>query len=135
MNVGSVTAPDFKVDPLGWSQWWLRENGHVYLEFERLVTERLRQRPAARISADQVLHVIRWETDVRADGDVVSANNNATSLCARLYVHAHPHAKGNFETRRSWIDDLSPADWSRLTFAATRIPKPAPVTPLFGSRP
>lgn len=134
MNAGSVTAPDFSVDPLGWSIHWLSTSGQVYAEFERLVTERLRQRPDARISADMVLHVIRWNTDVRADNDVVSINNSSSSLCARLYIARHPLAERNFELRRSWVDDLSPSDLSRLTFLASRV-RPVETTPLFGSRP
>lgn len=134
MIVGSVTAPDFSVDPLGWSIWLMNTNGHVYSEFERLVGERLRQRPNARISADMVLHVIRWNTDVREDGDIPAINNNASSLFARLYIARHPSAERNFEKRRSWVDDLSPSDLSRLTFLASRV-RPVETTPLFGSRP
>lgn len=132
MNVGSVTAPDFSTDPLGWSIHWLSTSGQVYAEFERLVDERLRANPKARISADMVLHVIRWNTDVRADNDVVAINNSSSSLCARLYIARHPHRAGNFETRRSWVDDLSPSDLSRLTFLAARVRPAEPATPLFG---
>lgn len=134
MNVGSVTAPDFSIDPFRWSEWLLRVNGHVFWEFERLVGERLRQRPNARISADMVLHVIRWNTDVREDGDIPAINNNASSLFSRLYIARHPLAERNFELRRSWVDDLSPSDLSRLTFLASRV-RPVETTPLFGSRP
>ena len=130
----TVTAPDFTTDPYAWALHWIRTSGQVYKEFERLVDERLAQRPTDRISADMVLHVIRWNTDVRSTDDTVAVNNSASSLCARLYIARRPHAKANFELRRSWVDDLRPADWSSLTFAASRIKAPPNLGPLFGGR-
>jgi len=120
---------------MAWSIWLLQTNGHVFSEFERLVNDRLAVNPKARISADMVLHVIRWNTDVRAEGDIPSINNNASSLFSRLHIARYPHHAGNFETRRSWVDDLSASDLSRLTFLAARVKPANPVTPLFGGRP
>ena len=130
----TVTAPDFTSDHYAWGDWWIETNGHIFREFERLVTDRLQQRPDARISADMVLHVIRWNTDIRGEGEPVSINNNASSLCARLYIALYPAAARNFEIRRSWIDDLRPSDWSNLTFKASRVKKPVDLGPLFGGR-
>lgn len=130
----TVTAPDFAKDHFAWGNWWIETNGHVFHEFERLVTERLKHRPNDRISADMVLHVIRWNTDVRGENDTVSINNNASSLCARLHIALHPAAARNFEVRRSWVDDLRPGDWSALVFKASRAKKPVDLGPLFGGR-
>lgn len=134
MNVGSVTAPDWTHSPLEWAVWYLRENGHLYSAFRDELDKRLSQYPSARVSADAVMHHIRWVTPHKATGDLVSVNSNAVSLFARLYIAERPARSGNFETRRSWVDDLSPSDLSRLTFLAARVRPADPVTPLFGGR-
>lgn len=113
----SVTAPSWDADPVGWAEWYLRENAHVYREFRRLVLASIQHHPSMPISADQVLHVIRWNSRVSARGDLFAINNNASALFARLFLEEHPQHRALFRTRRSVLDDLDAESWRRLMVA------------------
>lgn len=130
----TVTAPDWTSDPLGAGLWWIRENGHMYLAVRDVLDEGFRKYPDAPTSVDSAFHVVRFTRRATSRGDMFSLNNNATAMCARLYLHERPQHAGKIEKRRSWVDDLSPSDWSRLTFAASRIPQQVDQGPLFGGR-
>lgn len=117
LRLGSVSAPDWAADPAGWCAWLLTTNGHLYVEFRRLVDEMLRANPSARLSADQVCHVMRWNAQLRSEGDFFKVNNNASALFARLYALERPQARGVFETRRSALDDLPLEEWERVLLA------------------
>lgn len=114
----SVTAPSFRADPVAWGVWYMRQNAHVYEEFRRLTLEMVRRRPdIERLSADQVLHVVRWNSQLHASGDVVAVNNNASAMFARLFAEERPHHRDLFETRRSVWDALPRSEWLRITLA------------------
>ena len=72
----------------------------------------------ARISADAVLHHIRWITPVNADGDLFSINNNAAALFARCYISERPNTRDNFELRKSFLDALKPDEKWKLVLTA-----------------
>ena len=129
----TVTAPPDE-DNLGWALWWIRENGHMYLAVRDELDDGFRMYPDAPTSVDSAFHTVRFRRRINSRGDMFSLNNNATALCARLYLHERKQHADKIATRRSWLDDLSPADWSSLTFAASRIKAPPNLGPLFGGR-
>lgn len=117
LSVSLVVAPDWSVDPVGWCVWFLCENGHVYREFRRLVDDMRRSAgEGVRLSADGVCHVIRWNSRLKARGDVVAINNNAAALMARLYLEERPEATV-FDKRESLFERLSASEWERLMVA------------------
>lgn len=102
LHPGSVTAPVH--DPIEYAVWLLTEHPEIYREFRKLCDEYLRNHPDAAISARMVCQVIRWNTGMRAKGDVFKINNNATPLLARLYVYERPQYAHNIRSRRSVYD-------------------------------
>lgn len=120
LKLGRVTAPDFSDNPTRWAQWYITHGAAVYKEFRRLCLEMLSARPDLKLSADQVLHVVRWNSRLRAQGDVVAVNNNASALFARLFADEHPEHADAFERRRSVWDDLPPAEWQLIWSAHMR---------------
>jgi hypothetical protein len=121
----TVTAPRWEDSPVAWACWYLRENGHVYKKFRELIDDALRANPTMRVSADQALHVLRWNLRIRAEGDVFAINDHASALFARLYIEERPHAKDNFELRKSFFDMLNEHEKERLmrAFEPLRINK------------
>lgn len=113
----TVTAPSFSDNPARWAVWYLRTNGHIYREFRRQVAQMLDVRPGLALSADQVLHVIRWNSLLRADGDVVAINNNLSSLFARLLLAERPQYATSFSLRKSVWDDLPAREWEEVLLA------------------
>lgn len=120
-RLGRVTAPVFADNPARWGAWYIVHGSHVYSAFRRLCLEMLRHRPTTKLSADQVLHVVRWNSQLRADGDVVAVNNNASALFARLFVAEFSQHAGVFETRRSVWDDLDLGEWQLILNAFERL--------------
>lgn len=121
-------APDWRSRPLDWCLWYLRENAHLYAAFRDEVDARLAQYPTARISADAVMHHIRWMTPHKATGDLVAVNNNAVALFARCYVGERPQHRDRFELRKSFLDELKPTEKWALVEAARRAGRTAPAT-------
>lgn len=122
-RAGRVTAPRFADNPARWGAWYVVHGAHVYGEFRRLCLDMLGARPATRLSADQVLHVVRWNSQLRAEGDLVAINNNASALFARLFVAEFPRYAEVFERRRSVWDDLTALEWDSILVAFERTRK------------
>ncbi len=120
-RMGRVTAPNFADNPARWGAWYVVHGADVYREFRRLTLEMLRSRPTTKLSADQVLHVVRWNSQLRAEGDVVAINNNASALFARLFAAEFPQHAAAFELRRSVWDDLKPPEWQLIMNAFERL--------------
>lgn len=112
-----VTAPSWDHDPVGWACWLLDTHPGIYKQFRALCDEALRRQPGRVLSADQVLHVIRWETSLKAQGDTFKINDHASALFSRLYVLDRPHHDGCFRTRKSIFDMLSDEEDRRLIAA------------------
>jgi hypothetical protein len=110
-------APDWDESHLAWAIWYLKENAHVYKEFRKIVNNALAVSPRMKISTDQVLHVIRWNSAVAADGDTFAVNDHCGSLFTRLYIEEYPHRERHFYTRRSWLDRLTEAEREQLMLA------------------
>lgn len=107
-----MTAPKWEESPIDWTVYYLKEEAQVYREFRRLCDDALRRNPGMTLSADRVLHVIRWETEVKAMGDKFHVNDHASALFARLYKLERPNA--NFRSRKSIFDMLSKNEWQRI---------------------
>ena len=110
-----TNAPRFEDAPLLWAVWHLEKHPEIYRKFRELADKYLQNRPGGVLSADMILHVIRYNTGLSATGDVYKLNNNLTPLFARLYQLERPSAP--VKTRRSWLDDLSESDAARLSAA------------------
>lgn len=117
----TVTAPQFAANPARWAVWYLKNNGHIYRAFRHEVLTMLRARPGIRLSADQVLHVIRWNSILAAEGDFVAINNNLSSLFARLLIEEHPEHEGVFTRRHSVWDDLTLLEWDDILLEFERL--------------
>lgn len=114
----STTAPPWRQDPYGWCLWYLRKNGHIYRAFRKEVDDRLARYPRSRVSADAVLHYIRWNTPINAEGDLFSINDHASALFARIYLVERPQHAERFELRRSFLDYLTRDQVDELLVAA-----------------
>ncbi len=78
-------------------QNWLRHNRSLYSAFEEKALRMAKLRK--RYSARAIIHVIRWETELR-DADVTfKCNNNWTPMMARLFMERFPCYDKFFETR------------------------------------
>ncbi len=76
------------------------ENPAIYELFTTFMREVI-DRGLERISADQVMHRIRWECDVvTRGGRGFKVNNNFVAYYARLWLHNNPHRRDMFRTRR-----------------------------------
>ena len=113
----SVTAPEWESDPLGWYIWYLTEHPEIYKEFRRIADEGLRHNPTMALSSDRILHVIRWQTDLKGEGDRFKINDHLTALFARLYVLERPELEGKFRNRKSFLDALDTNEQERLLLA------------------
>lgn len=84
-------------------------NPHVYDRFCALVND-LISAGFKHYSADAILHVIRFEHDIRTDGageidgKRLKLNNNFSSRYARKFQHDFPGLADFFETRRLATD-------------------------------
>lgn len=121
-------APDWRSQPLDWCLWYLEKNAHLYAAFREEVDARLAQYPFARISADAVMHHIRWMTPHKATGELWKVNNNAVALFARCYVGERPQHRERFDLRASFLDALTGTEKWTLVEAARRAGRAGPAT-------
>lgn len=113
----TVTAPSWHDDPVAWSCYLLESSPDLYKAFRRIADEGLRQNPHMTLSADRILHVIRWETDLRGEGDTFKVNDHCSALFARLYALERPQYADKFRSRKSFLDALTKNDEERLLLA------------------
>lgn len=76
---------------------WLRDNGHVFAEFERRALQVAAKRD--HYSARTIMEVIRHDTVIGQLSGTFKINNNAAPDCARLFALLHPQHSGLFEFR------------------------------------
>lgn len=117
LTLDRITAPSWDNDPVGWLCWLLETHPEIYREFRRLADDRLEVRPGDVLSSDQLLHVIRHNTALRAQGDTFKINDHASAPFARLYMIEYPEREGCFRTRNSFFDMLNKAEEERLLLA------------------
>ena len=77
---------------------WLFENWTIYEEFERMALSSIR-RGRHRLSAKLIFELIRWNSEMREDGEPYKLNNVFSASCARLFDHLNPQHAGHFEFR------------------------------------
>lgn len=110
-----LAPPSWERAPLAWSVWYARTHGHLYVAFVRAIDRRLRSHPATRaISADAVMHYLRWDTPLNAEGDLFKVNSNASALFARMFQIDRPHAAHLIRTRASILDDLTTTELNAI---------------------
>lgn len=80
---------------------WHEQNPHVYAVFCQTTLDAI-EKGFTRLSADFILHVMRWEKRVEE-----KLNNNWSAHYSRMFVKDHPNHRGVFETRRSLADMVS----------------------------
>lgn len=100
-----------------WAVEYLTANAQVYRAFAELVDARRRDRPGVRLSADMVLHVVRWNSGIREASGPWKVNNDVSALLARVYEAERGSLDGPtvvFQKRRSWLDDLPFGTWTHL---------------------
>lgn len=76
----------------------------VWRRFEHLTLQAI-ERGFQHHSADAILHVVRWKTDINSGGKPFKINNNHQPYYARMFHRAHPEHAGFFRNRRSKADD------------------------------
>ena len=78
---------------------WLHEHWHVYVEFERLAVAAI-NRGRIRLSAKFLFELIRWNSEVREEGEPYKINNTFATDCAHLFEFLNPQHEGFFEFRQ-----------------------------------
>lgn len=98
---------DKQLDLFGDEDFWNyhKENPHIYEAFKSQTIEVIK-RGFKNFSADFIVHVLRWETTVKAKHDEYKINNNYRSYYARLFIRDHPQYKGFFRFRTSKANSI-----------------------------
>ena len=79
-------------------------NPRVYELFKRFTFEALSHHHQ-HLSADMILHRVRWETGVMTrDPEGWKINNNWSAFYSRMFMAEFPHHAGFFRTRTSIAD-------------------------------
>jgi hypothetical protein len=103
----TVIAPSWEASPVAWACWTLENHPHIYERFESIALGALVEKPDRKLSANQIMHVIRWETSLTAEGDTFKINDHAAPLYARMFVQKHKRYEGCFRNRKSIFDMLT----------------------------
>lgn len=79
------------------AEWAMRNNPAVRRFIELSLSKK--RDGHKRYSADSVMHVLRWETNVRGDDGGFKWNNDYTSRLARMAMDLEPALRGFFQLR------------------------------------
>lgn len=74
-------------------------NPHVYASFKSHAHQ-MKSTGKQRYSAQAIIYVLRWEYDLKTQGDVFEINNDFTSIYARMLCIEDPAFLNFFELRR-----------------------------------
>ena len=69
--------------------WWLRENFHIWKEFEERAYTMAAVAKRPRYSARTIIEVMRWNSDIREKKPLFKLSNNMTPGLARLWMAKH----------------------------------------------
>ena len=90
-----------------------RENPHIYEGFKRLAFE-MRSTGRTKYSSKLIINVLRWETDLRARGDVeFKISDRFQSMYGRLLAYHHPEFEDFFNFRSVGKNRQYTEDWYR----------------------
>lgn len=81
-----------------WAAEYMKANPKVYQMFAHFAWEAIMAMPGKVIGARMVWERMRWETDVRGDGEY-RLNNNAIPFLAREFMRRNPEVGEVFVTR------------------------------------
>jgi hypothetical protein len=73
-------------------------NPHIYEEFKKLAY-RMKETGRRKYSSKMIINVLRWETDLRSDGDEFKINDRFQSIYGRLLAYHDPIFEEFFEFR------------------------------------
>lgn len=76
---------------------WLAENPKIWAAFSVKAHQMAQLRK--HYSARAIIHVIRWETELKDSDVIFKINNNWTPGLARLFMYIYPRYKGFFQIR------------------------------------
>jgi hypothetical protein len=107
---GTITAPSWDTSPIAWACWTLEEHPEIYERFEQIALNAIQRKPDRALSANQLMHVLRWETELEATGDKFKVNDHAAPLYARMFMQKHKQYEGKFRNRKSIFDMLSESE-------------------------
>jgi hypothetical protein len=93
---GTPEAPANPIEARFWT--FHAENPVIYRLFDRF-TQQAIARGHAHLSADMVLHRIRWETSVETSEGGYKINDHFTAYYGRLWMRNNPKHEGFFRTR------------------------------------
>lgn len=74
------------------------QNPHVYEEFGRLAYQ-MKKTGRRKYSSKMIINVLRWNMDLRTEGDVFKINDKFQSIYGRLFVYHNPDFEDFFEFR------------------------------------
>lgn len=75
------------------------KNPNLWIRFRALSFE-VKATKRKRYSAWTIINVLRWEHDVRTQGDVFKISNDFIALYARLMIATYPEFDGFFEIKK-----------------------------------
>lgn len=75
-----------------------KDNPHVYQEFDKLARQ-MRKTGRKRYSSKMIINVLRWNMDLRTEGDEFKINDRFQSIYGRLFVYNNPEYEDFFEFR------------------------------------
>jgi hypothetical protein len=100
---------EFPANPIEARFWEFHdENPRVYRLFDRFTRQAI-ARGHDHLSADMVMHRIRWESAVETTDGEFKVNNNYSAYYGRLWMRENPGFAGFFRTRKLLNGDASDA--------------------------
>jgi hypothetical protein len=79
----------YSTDKLAKFKAWHLENPHVYSKFKELAYE-MKKTGRSRYSAETIINVLRWHTDLTTTGSEFKISNDYRSMYARLLAYQDP---------------------------------------------
>jgi len=79
--------------------FWLRQNWHIYIKFEKLARN-IWRRGVRRYGAKCIWEVLRYNTTILEKNSEFKLNNNRSYACARLFAELNPDKRTLFKFRR-----------------------------------
>lgn len=75
-----------------------KNNPDVYIQFAELARQ-MKASGRKRYSAETIVNVLRWHTDLKTEGEEFKISNDFRSMYARLFVFRNPEFEGFFSMK------------------------------------